>query len=44
MLANAKDSLSEIINDGKWIFSKLINARAEASRWFNDCLFGYKLQ
>lgn len=33
-------SSPEIINDGKWIFSKLINARAEASRWFNDCLLG----
>lgn len=40
MLTNAKNSSSEIINDGKWIFSKLINARAEASRWFNDCISG----
>ena len=36
-------SSPEIINDGKWIFSKLINARAEASRWFNDCLLGINL-
>jgi len=40
MLTNAKNSSSEIINDGKWIFSKLINARAQASRWFNDCISG----
>lgn len=40
MLTDAKNSSNEIIDDGKWIFSKLINARAEASRWFNDCLLG----
>lgn len=31
MLTDAKNSSAEIINDGKWIFSKLINAHAEAS-------------
>ena len=40
MLTDAKNSSAEIINDGKWIFSKLINARAEASRWFNGCMLG----
>lgn len=40
MLTDAKNSSTEIINDGKWIFSKLINARAETSRWFNDCISG----
>lgn len=40
MLTDAKNSSNEIIDDGKWIFSKLINARAEASRWFNDCMLG----
>lgn len=40
MIKSAKNSPFETIEEGKWIFSKLIGGRRIASVWINDCFSG----